>query len=110
MIWIYLFMELYVHVYFNGMGYRINVCIKFISFFDIANWILFLWQYVCAELGGTLAHMETQDESDFLENFVLNQGLIPLSSFSTSVVSFNILHCTDKYIFRVYNTVVYPRR
>lgn len=32
--------------------------------------------YVCAELGGTLAHMETQDESDFLENFVLNQAYI----------------------------------
>lgn len=32
--------------------------------------------YVCAELGGTLAHMETQDKGDFLENFVLNQAYI----------------------------------
>ncbi|XP_061183036.1 C-type lectin mannose-binding isoform-like [Saccostrea echinata] len=33
-------------------------------------------RYVCAELGGTLAHLETKEESDFLEEIVYNEAYI----------------------------------
>ncbi|XP_055997108.1 uncharacterized protein LOC125646981 [Ostrea edulis] len=32
--------------------------------------------YLCAEFGGTLAHLETKRESDFLENVVFNKAYV----------------------------------